>query len=238
MKLYVIPVGRACQAHCKYCITKFRDIENDILDINILRNTLEKNNYEKIEITGGGEPTLHPEINKIIEICTSNAPTIMYTNGSIKPNKEYKLLNQLCISRAHYNEWGNKKIMGVKYNIKDYYDLNVPIKFSLMLHQSGINNKKDVLKYLQWANKYAKKVVIRQLFEYESNEYMNFYRKEFISSENLADKIYPDIKKDNEEENIFCKYKNLEIEFERRSCACENTNPVLYANGKLEDGWL
>ncbi len=238
MKLYVIPIGWACQAHCKYCITKYRNTKNDILDLKTLKKVLEKNNYEKIEITGGGEPTLHPKINEIIKICANNAPTIMYTNGVMKPSKKYMLLKQLCISRAHYNNKKNKEIMKVKYNINDFYEFGIPIKLSLMIHKSGIHTSCELRKYLEWANNYAKKVVIRQLFEYDDDNYKDFYNKEFMSSEDLAYKLFPDTKNNNKEENIFCKYKNLEIEFERRTCACENNNPVLYADGVLRNGWI
>lgn len=239
MKLYVNPVSLACTAKCRFCITKYRrgDGKNEILKLKDLKQVLKNQKFEKIEITGGGEPTLHPKISEIIKICSEKAPTIMYTNASTRPLKEMELLSELCISRAHYDQKENQKIMGINYDIDKFAKLKVPIKFSVMLHKSGIHTSDELFKYLCWAENFAKKTVVRQLFDYEDVNYRDFIKKEFVGTEKLAKKLHIRTEEFNPEENIVFYVGDMEVEFERRSCACENTNPVLYANGELKDGW-
>jgi organic radical activating enzyme len=238
MKLYVIPVEKDCNANCKFCITKLRDFKKAYLNLKNLE-LLKKLNINKIEITGGGEPLLHKDINKIIKICSEKAKTQLYTNGAlIKKLTNPEKLEYLCLSRAHYLDKENQKIMHINYNFKDILKLNTPIKLSLLLHKSGINNINELKNYFNWALKNKiKKVTVRQLFE-------NTLDKEFISSEDLFNQL---IRTPFTQENqsspkptingAILFLNNMEIEFEWRSCACELNNPVLHANGKLIQGW-
>jgi molybdenum cofactor biosynthesis enzyme MoaA len=239
MKLYVNPVSYACPAKCKFCITKYRreGRGNEMLKVAKLREALCGKHFEKIEITGGGEPTLHPKIGEIIKICAKHAPTIMYTNGNQKPTYELRLLSELCISRVHHNDAQNRRIMGISYKMDGLRSIGVPIKLSLMVHQSGIADPKKLFEYLTWAEKFADKVVVRQLFEHAEQSYLDYYKKEYVSTEDLAKKMHIKTDSFRPDENIFFHYGEMSVELERRSCACENTNPVLYANGELKDGW-
>src|SRR3989344_1830723 len=100
MKLYVLPVEKICKGKCQWCITRYRKIANaNFLSINDLRNKLEVGKFDKIEITGGGDPTSHPDLDKIITSCAENAPTHMYSHGDgISKFNSLKRLERLCIS--------------------------------------------------------------------------------------------------------------------------------------------
>jgi MoaA/NifB/PqqE/SkfB family radical SAM enzyme len=234
MKLYVLATGSNCNAHCKFCITKYRNLPNDLLDISKLKKVLRENQFEKIEITGGGEPGLHPKINEIVEICSSYAPTQIYTNGTYKPQGATKNLIAICISRAHHDQQENRRIMGVDSDLAYYKRLGLPIKLSLILHQSGVHTEPEIINYLDWAKDFASKVVIRQLFEYQGGRYRKMYQKEFLASQEFL-QGYRCFRLGNGNREI--DYKGLLVEVEERTCACENENPVLYANGKLMEGW-
>ncbi len=233
MKLYVLPIGSRCNARCPYCITRFRKLEDSILDIDVLTDVLNKNKYDRIEITGGGEPSLHPQINKIIDICSRNCPTNIYTNGLYNPKNPDV---QVCLSRAHHEDAINEEIMGVHYDMDKYGD-QTNLKLSLILHKSGISTLADLEKYFVWARKYAKKVVIRQLFEYEDPGYDRYYAREYVSSPELAEELGQRFPFKIIDGNYFFDLDGLTVEFEGRSCACETTNPVLGADGKLRGGW-
>ena len=239
MKLYVLPLEKACNAKCKWCITNYRNtVKREILELGNLEKILSGKSFDKIEITGGGEPMLHPKINEIIEMCSDKAVTIMYTNGTFLEKLSRSIrLKELCISVASYDLEKNKEIMGVFPDVNYALALGIPLKFSLLLHKSGINKRGDVLKYLDWASDRAEKVVVRQLFEHNESIYNKMLREEFVSSE----KVFRELKIGDyilsKHGNPIFNYKNLEVEFEYRSCACETENPVLHADGRFHKGW-
>ena len=240
MKLYILPVEKACNAKCKWCITNFRETASrEFLELGSLERVLEKGNFDKIEITGGGEPTLHPSINRIIEMCAERVDTQLYTNGSLLSRiSSFTKLKQLCISIAHYDMKKNHEIMGIYPDLltitnmrHDYWN---NVKLSLLLHKSGIHTKDEVLKYFDWANNWAEKVVVRQMFEHD---YRDALKGEFISSEKIFKELRINDFKLTKHGNPVFQYGNLEVEVEYRSCACEMNNPVLHADGKLHKGW-
>ena len=234
MKLYVLPVESACDAHCSFCITKFRKVaRKQLLVIEDLREALEKVAVEKIEITGGGEPTLHPQLETIIALCAGKARTQLYTHGAhLRGN--VGLLESLCVSRAHYDDAENERIMGIEYDFNTIIQNGVPLKLSLLLHASGIQTVNEVKKYLQWAQGKAKEVVIRQLFEHD---YQGKLDGEFVSSEKIFRQLNVTHYSLTPQENPVFTWGNLKVEMEYRSCACEMDNPVLHADGRLYQGW-
>jgi wyosine [tRNA(Phe)-imidazoG37] synthetase (radical SAM superfamily) len=134
---------------------------------------LSKFNPEAIEITGGGEPSLHKNIQEIIETCKSIAPTRIYTDGNLDPTKGV----EICLSRAHHKPETNQQIMGTRYDIEKYDPEN--LKLSLMLLNSGINTKEQLQEYLAWAKQLrVKKVVVRQLALLDHPEYCKVYSQE------------------------------------------------------------
>ena len=244
MKLYVLPVERACDARCSFCITDFRDAitRKQFLDVAALEKVLRTIEVEKIEITGGGEPTLHPALDTIIDLCTAKAPTQLYTHGArITSIQSIPKLQYLCISRAHYDDQENERIMGIKYDMGQLQPVKVPLKFSLLLHRSGIHTLEEVQTYLAWAQDKAQKVVLRQLFEHDHHKNTPQDTPkidgEYVSSETLFQNLNIRSFQQTASGNPVFSYGRLEVEVEFRSCACEMNNPVLHADGKLYKGW-
>lgn len=230
LKLYVLPSEVTCNAKCAFCVTKQRKYKNIFLKVEDLYKALKNTDFEKIEITGGGEPALNKDIDKIIKICCEKAPTQIYTNGTLDPNSISDNILFVCISRAHWLNKENEKIMGIKYDINKFS--NFPLKLSLLLHKSGISKKIEVFKYLKWAKSRARKVVIRQLFEPEDEKYRKYYEKEFISSQNIFNDSQYEVISEDEFSKTYL-IDGLEVEVEKRGCACECADQVLHADGKI-----
>lgn len=235
MKLYVIPVERNCNASCPYCINQFRKLGSSFLEVSRLENCLKDlSSIEAIEITGGGEPTLHQEIESIITLCTKKARTQIYTNGSLihkLENNILRKLNPLCISRAHYNSQKNKEIMGIEYSDEIFLN-KLNIKLSAVLYCGGIDSPKEVEKYVSWARDKAKKVVFRPLFS--DINYSTKITGKIIPFGPFAEYFGFDVSK---EKNPYFEIDGVEVEFETRSCSCENINPILHAGGELNFNW-
>ena len=247
MKAYVIPIEKACNAKCPFCITNYK---NDIdfgttLDIENLHK-LEALDLDKIEITGGGEPFLHPKIDEIINFCAKKTSTQIYTNGSMLSKcKVFDKLSYLCISRAHYDDKKNEEIMGIKMDMP-FEEINAPIKLSLVLCKSGISRIGEVVNYIKWAKgQGVKKVVIRSIFEYDPSSIILSYQKligkeqiDMVSKRKMMAILFKKILLDaNSPDNDYFIYEGMEVEIEGRTCACEAFYPVLRANGKVYVGW-
>lgn len=222
MKVYVIPVEKICNGKCKFCITKFRKtINSDFLEPTKLKHLSKFQNITKIEITGGGEPSLHPKINEIINLCVKIAKTSIYTNGTLNPPLNKDL--EICLSRIHYDNNINELLMGIKYNLKKF-KFNT-VKLSLILHKEGINSPEEIIKYLSWAKaNHIQKVVIRKIaFNNDWHSY-EIAKKYSVEIEN---KIINQIK------NNFGNF----VEFDLASCNLNNADLILRSDGKIYLDW-
>jgi organic radical activating enzyme len=235
MKLYVLPVERDCNATCPFCVNQFRNLGDSFLDVGLLEKCL--SNYirlDSIEISGGGEPMLHPLIGEVIKACSNIARTQMYTNGSLANELSadlLKVLNPLCISRAHYNSQKNREIMGIEYSDEIFFRKQ-EIKLSAVLYSGGIDSPREAEKYILWAKDKARKVVFRPLFE--DVNYSPKLRSKLVPLNSFADYFGFSI---DDKNNPCLKVEGIDVEFEVRSCSCENKNPILHANGNLNLSW-
>lgn len=129
-KVYLVPVKRACNANCSFCISKdYRESSiKEVMDINdpeVLSNlkqsfSIIKNNFRinKFEVTGGGEPFLNKNLQCIINTIKDNFNDVyikLYTNGFI--HKKIENIEELNISRGHDNsEINNSVYLSEKQN--------------------------------------------------------------------------------------------------------------------------
>jgi molybdenum cofactor biosynthesis enzyme MoaA len=233
-KLYVIPVESACNARCPYCVNQFRNLRNSFLSTADLESCLKNvENLDAIEITGGGEPTLHPKIEEIVSICANKARTQMYSNGEIVNTLSPEILrklNPLCISRAHYDSNKNKEIMGVDYS-DNLFLKGLNLKLSAVLFKGSIDSAQEVEHYISWVKGKAQKVVFRQLFE--DIKYSSNVSERVISISPIVNYFFGNVELINPSLEI----DGLQVEFETRSCSCENNNPILHADGKINLTW-
>nr|NQU92149.1 radical SAM protein [Bacteroidota bacterium] len=243
MKLYIIPIQNACNAKCLFCITKHKKETcfGEKLDLGSL-NRINGLAIEKIEITGGGEPLLHTDIVKIMEIAAKKAPTQLYTNGLLISRLKSEILRRLsclCLSRAHHDNSVNKKIMGIEYDslLIKKVSRQVPVKLSLVLCRSGIRSSGQLLDYIRWGEKElnAKKIVVRQMFDYD---YPASVASEFVAVGGLFDELKQKHKLVSfVNENPVLIVDGVSVEFEQQTCACQMNNLVLRPNGVVYRGW-
>jgi molybdenum cofactor biosynthesis enzyme MoaA len=64
MKIYILPTEKICNGKCVFCITRYRQSANkQFLDYKKIKSVLKNfKDIDNIEITGGGEPLLNPQI--------------------------------------------------------------------------------------------------------------------------------------------------------------------------------
>jgi MoaA/NifB/PqqE/SkfB family radical SAM enzyme len=242
MKLYVLPVEKACNASCQWCITDFRETaKKGLLAVADLEEKLAKlPTLDKIEITGGGEPLLHPQLDRIVRTCVLKAPTMIYTNGALLERKAPHLrgVYQIAISRAHYDNNENARIMDVDYNWETAVRAcPASVKASLLLHKGGIETAEEVRHYLDWLHESGvRKAVIRQLFAHESQQYAVRFDDARVGTADIYRTLGG---RDAPQgmQNPHLGWNGLDVEFELRTCACEIDNPVLHADGRLHKGW-
>ena len=81
MQLYLL-LTQSCNLKCPFCI-RGNSKENDFLDINDLKVVLSQNDFKHYYIfLTGGEPTLHPDLPNIIELCQTHFKGVaVNTNG-------------------------------------------------------------------------------------------------------------------------------------------------------------
>jgi molybdenum cofactor biosynthesis enzyme MoaA len=207
---------------------------NSYLSTKTLESCLKTlGSLDAIEITGGGEPALHSQIEAIIELCTNKTRTQMYSNGVFVERLSrdlLKKLNPLCISRAHYDSAKNKEIMGVDYS-EEIFSKGLDVKISAVLFKGGVDSVQEVKNYISWAKGRANKIVFRQLFkdvDYSAEVAAKVVHIAPIVNYffGVSDLVNPSFEIDG-----------LQVEFETRSCSCENKNFILHADGKLNFSW-
>ncbi len=233
---------KACNASCSWCITDFRETaKKELLALaDLERQLAELPSLEKIEITGGGEPLLHPQLDRIVKACADKAPTMVYTNGALLERKapQVRGVYEVAISRAHHDDGENARIMGIEYDWEGAIRASpAPVKASLLLHKGGIEDAAGVRQYLDWLHASGvRKAVVRQLFEHGDAKYGARFDDARVGTEAvyraLGGRGVPQGMR-----NPRLDWHGLDAEFEIRTCACEMDNPVLHADGRLYKGW-
>ncbi len=244
MKVYVIPTEKACNASCWFCITNTRkSVGKEFLSVETLEKVLAKiSDVSSIEITGGGEPLLNKDVAEVISVCSKKAPTKLYTNAALlgKRNKNIEMLKELCISRAHYNDAVNEKIMGISYDISDILKkVKVSVKFSLLLIRGSIDSSSELLKYLDWSSNLGiRKVVVRELYHSHDRQYMRLKDEKFVSIDNIIESAGAYLKKIGTAfDNKFYSYNGLNVEFETCGCNLNSSNRIIRPDGKIYNNW-
>lgn len=128
MRVYLIPVKYACNADCTFCITEIEKIKpgfnamtGTMKPDSIIDNLKRCADYgvNEVEVTGGGEPYLNKDLDKIVENIRTYIPNSyikVYTNGF---RFREIFFDEINVSRAHYDKDINNDI----YRSKEQNDL-------------------------------------------------------------------------------------------------------------------
>ncbi len=184
-KCYIVPVQKVCNCSCEFCISKVRSydkqeeflIPNSEFQKNI--QSLNKRGIKKIEITGGGEPFLNPNLSQIIVQIKKDIPDSyvkIYTNG----NRLVKLDNvdELNISVVHYDTTINNNFMnpvnGLDIITKlKFFKENMPqtkIRLSIPLMKDAIDTKEKLEEFIKLTTNYVDEYVVRTLYPKTKNK--------------------------------------------------------------------
>lgn len=191
-KCYIIPVEKACNCDCTFCISKSRNYNkgNEFLEINaeFIKNLelLKVRGIRKFEITGGGEPFLHKDIDLIVRLIKTIIPDSfvkIYTNGTI--DRKGILADEINISVVHQDPQINDKFMrpnvkGLNLNGKLCNLINhnpgVKVRLSVPLIKGGIDSPKKLKEFIKDTGDWHE-LVVRTLYPgcpgYEEN-YVDF----------------------------------------------------------------
>ncbi len=157
-RLYLIPVRDVCNAHCTFCymIEKPADkVRPQFVDFdNLVRVVSEiKDNFSESEITGGGDPSIHPRIANIVRLMMDNGKyTKMYTNGFLL--KQLPSFDEINISRVHWNSEINNRFYRSRFQnsldeaLDHYRPIAKKIRLQTVLLKGGIDSKDKILEFV------------------------------------------------------------------------------------------
>ncbi len=227
--------GQECNGNCSFCVEQLRplsrgrtlksqkiQISDDKKYFKLLEATLRETKQLKpsISITGG-EPSKDHRLNKILKYITkyNMRKRTMTTNGSgllnVDPGTNLKVidllalakLSHLNLSRAHYDDEINHKIMDLDefFSNKKLKAIIVRAKMggirprlSCVLLKGNVDNTREIIKYLDWAASMGvDNVVFRQLMQFDhkthlKNRITRFCQDFFVPLAPLLQEIYQD----------------------------------------------
>lgn len=112
--IHIAPTDK-CNLNCPFCSVKNRD-DNE-LPLNSIKRIVEKYQAigaKSIEITGGGDPTMHPRLEEIINYISDRKLSVgLITNGL--------LLNEVSESVLKRLTWLRISLSGVDFDLENEY---------------------------------------------------------------------------------------------------------------------
>ncbi|UCH93098.1 MAG: radical SAM protein [Candidatus Aminicenantes bacterium] len=197
--LPIIYLTNQCDLNCSYCLIKKRKETRYFLEIKEyqarIRKLLEKNNHIKSINMTGGEPTLHPELLKIVDITRKVGidHIIINTNG-IMLAKDRELLQALhdrdvtlalSINSIPFNSVQER--LFEKLN-----DLKMPVAIITIASHQGEENLKKIYDYFIKSNIVVSLEIQPMVFTGENVPAKNDYekiKKEKITLDMIKEKI-------------------------------------------------
>jgi organic radical activating enzyme len=181
-KSIFLHVNNYCNSNCFFCVAEKgnREISNFDKLQHVIKELVDNEVASKVVLTGG-EPLLHPQFTRFLDILDTY--DIMYyslnTNGTLLPTfideiKRSKL-KHINISIHHYNDKLNKLIMGNCLTFEDIKDLRKKIPESIEIRLACtitqyLHSEEDIVKYIEAAKNIGVNNVIFR------NEYSGFNR--------------------------------------------------------------
>ena len=187
--LNVLPAN-ICNAHCPYCISDILGRKSSHIppmDYSTLKRAsifVKRRGGTLANISGGGEPTLSPDIAKITNTISQYFDeVVLHTNGSrlLKPFPPYRNLiealavaglTKISLHRVAASDDENFSLMRLKqrYDINKVitwaHDNKIEVQLSCVLLNSHVGSTKSIKHFLEWAATIgADSVVFRELLD-------------------------------------------------------------------------
>ena len=142
-------LGKRCNYNCSYCPPSIHDFASPHTDLNILESAVDKlceiNKPIRISLTGG-EPTVHPHIEGLLEYFKLKGISWvnLTTNGS-RPSRWY-LQNEFFFNHLIFSLHFEENWQRVVKNINEYYDETDRDFFvNVMAHHSYMKEVREVV---------------------------------------------------------------------------------------------
>ena len=224
-KCYIIPTQKTCNCDCDFCISKDRNYNKDIEfllpndEFKLTIQLLKERGINRFEITGGGEPLLNKNIQKIINIIRiiiPNAHIKLYTNGNIL--KPINNIDELDISVVHYDQEVNDKIMHPKKSC----DLITKLKW----FRSVLDNCKIRLSIPLMKDAIASKEQLSEMIKLTSG----------LVDEYVVRTLYPKTR-DIQKNYVDFEYNHSLVKMERDNDVKEFDGLIIWSDGKIYNNW-
>lgn len=155
-RLYLVPVREACNANCTFCYMDEKKIDFNkpqLIQLEKLEKVIEpvRCNFNEVEITGGGDPMLHPRLPEIIRLFEGKYRKL-YTNGFYL--REMPNFEEVNISRVHWDSRINNLFYRSKHQndivdaIMHYRSFAKKIRLQVVLIKGAIDNSEKLLEFV------------------------------------------------------------------------------------------
>lgn len=173
-RLYLIPVKDACNASCTFCYMKEKLVDPDkaqLIDFERLKTMILPviDEFQEVELTGGGEPLLHPKINDIIQFFKDNNKYVkLYSNGF--KLKNIPVIDEINISRVHWNSKINNQFYQSKFQndldktLNHYQTFAKKIRMQTILLKGAIDTKEKLEEFISKHEDRVDTFMVRTLF--------------------------------------------------------------------------
>ena len=242
----------ACNANCSWCIENKGWHPKEHADWFTICNTIVEEGRKNV-ILLGGEPTLHPDLQDIIEELYANDLNVyITTNGSMLTpewvNTKLKYVHGVNISIHHSTKDRNAEITGIHLNEVDLaksidilHRHEATVRFNCNCISGYIDNEEEILAYIAWAKKIGADSV--RFAELKGAD------KSFVDLAKILDHKYG-LNDDPFQLgcNKNCVIDGMLVNF-RQMCGMQTDlrpcpqnprrifKPVVYYDGKVYDGW-
>lgn len=152
-------IGKRCNLDCAYCPAEIHDNFSPHTDLDIMVNTI----YElekigkpiRLSLTGG-EPTVHPKIDKILECANARLDWLSVTTNGLRPAEWYikQPVNQWVFSLHFDNEYNRRVAENiVKYTqLLDMEGVSTLFQVNLMAHHEYMDKVRETATLLDSHN--------------------------------------------------------------------------------------
>lgn len=205
-----------CNLKCEHCFANCEPKKTFFINVSLLLSKINEINQRKIVPIrlGGGEPFLHPDINKVLDNCYKHKiPVSITTNGTLLDEKTINMINTykletLTISidgLQEYNDYlrGKGNFIRAYKGVRRALDNNINVSLAFTITATNYVNLNEYINYF-----YDEGIRNFYLFRYIPDE-INLRSKSLELDKEKLYKVAQIIK------SIEKKYSNIKLNYEK-----------------------
>ena len=181
-KTFLMFLTDKCNLRCKVCFNKSNLGNGQEMSFEYVKQIIDVNaDIDKYDIMGG-EPLLHPEIDKILRYLESKEKKIgLYTNGFLL-SKLKKNYNNLKINMAFHaidaQDPSLKPIKKIEKVLLEYQEV-YPMKICYLMSKSNASDFMEFVSYVERTFSKIKKITVGALRD--ESDYWNYKKDDIIN---------------------------------------------------------